>query len=169
VLVVLGVVLFVLLVGYGSLGPGDYPSEEFHGPDPESYVGERVSVAGTVQATDPLRIEVTYGTDGRAEYVVTGLEVGAERGELLRVAGRLTGPRTVEAENGFTVPRSGLWYTWGISFLAGLWVIARILRHWGFDREAIALVPRTRFGHTGESQTPGGSGGRTAEGGDGNA
>ncbi|PSQ17455.1 hypothetical protein BRD00_07010 [Halobacteriales archaeon QS_8_69_26] len=143
-LVLLGVALFALMVWYGSLGPGAYASQEYFGPDPDAYLGERVVVGGGVVDTDPVRIRVTWGTDGSAEYLVTGLDVPVERGELLRVAGRLTGPRTIHAESAFTVTDVGSRYAFGISFLAGLWVLARIIRHWRFDPETAALIPRTR-------------------------
>lgn len=145
---VLLAVLFGLLVWYGSLGPapalGNYPSEEHFGPHPDRYVGDRVATTGRVVATDPVRIEVRYGADRRATYAVTGLDGSVAPGRRLRVFGRLVDPETVEAENAFTVPDSGLWYAWGISFFAGLWTLSRIVRHWRIDREGIALVARER-------------------------
>lgn len=143
-LAVLALVLVGLLVWYGSLGPGGYPSQQYHGPEPGEYVGQQVTVAGTVLETDPVRIEVEYDADGRAEYVVTGLGFPVEPGDRLRASGRLTDPRTVDAERGYTVRDAGLWYAWVISFLAGLWVLARIARHWRFDADVVALVPRLR-------------------------
>lgn len=145
-LAVLLVVLSVLLVWHGSVGPepalGDYPDKEDFGPDPDPYVGQLVVVDGEVVSVDPLRIEVEYDADERAVYRVTGYDDPVKRGELLRAFGRLTGARTVDARRGFTVPDRGLFYAWGISFLAGLWTLARIVRHWRLDRGTLALVPR---------------------------
>lgn len=147
-LVGLFLVLFVLLVWYGTVDPnpalGNYPNQEDFAPDPGPYVDETVVVAGEVVSTDPLVIEVEYGAGERAEYRVTGYEGSVQRGQLLRAVGRLADARTIEARNGFTVPDRGLFYAWGISFLAGLWTLARILRHWRIDPESVALVPRER-------------------------
>lgn len=147
-LVVLLAVLAAMLVWYGTLGPapaqGDYPTQEDYAPDPTPYLGDRVVATGIVVSTDPVRIEVTYGVDGRTEYAVTGLDGTVAEGRGISVFGRLTDPGTIAADRAFTVPQSGLWYAWTISFLAGLWVLARIVRDWRLDRSSPGLVPRER-------------------------
>jgi hypothetical protein len=62
-------------------------------------------------------------------------------GDTLQVFGVLTDPRAVRATNVVVVPQTGLWDAWVSSFLAGLWVLARLLRHWRLDPETGALHP----------------------------
>jgi hypothetical protein len=62
-------------------------------------------------------------------------------GDTLQAVGVLTDPRTVRLTNVVVVPRTGLWYAWVTSFVAGLWVLARLLRHWRLVTETGALHP----------------------------
>jgi hypothetical protein len=57
--------------------------------------------------------------------------------------GTLTDSETIRASNSFAVPPSGAVYTYSISFLAGLWVLVRLVRQWRFDLRH-GLVRRTR-------------------------
>jgi hypothetical protein len=55
--------------------------------------------------------------------------------------GKLTAPTAVRAINAFVVPLRGRLYAWAISFLAGLWVLSRLIRHWTMDRLTLAFRP----------------------------
>ena len=59
-------VLAGLLVWAGTLSPADaqrdFPSEDDVGPNRDAYVGERVTLSGTVVGTDPLVVDIEYGT-----------------------------------------------------------------------------------------------------------
>lgn len=144
VLLVLGA-QFGLLVWHGTLAPapevGDYPNSADLVADYDRYAGDRVAVSGAVVATGPVVVELRSGGDSR-RLTVRELSVPVERGDRLRVYGVADPDGTVRAINAFTVPRWGLWYTYAVSFLAGLWVLARLGRHWTVDRTALGLAPR---------------------------
>jgi hypothetical protein len=142
-----GVLLCALLglcVWFGALGPapglGAYPDSRDVGATPAEHVGSQVEISGTVRETEPVVITLDYEPTF-PRVVVTGLETDVERGDGLRVVGTLTGERTVRATNAFVVPRWGTTYTVVISFVAGLWVLARIVAGWRLDPNQ-RLVPR---------------------------
>ncbi len=142
--------LFGLVVWHGTLDPapdaGAYPGPEQLGADYEAYLGETVAVGGEITETDPVVIEAEYGVGESIRLTVVGVDPGVtvEEGGQLRVFGVVEPGGTVRAENAFFVPDSGRWYTWSISFLAGLWVLGRIVLRFRFDREEWGLVRRDR-------------------------
>lgn len=145
-LLTLVALLFGLAVWYGSLAPapalGAYPSQEHLATDYDRYLGERVTVDGSVQTTDPVTITAEYGAGQTIRLTVTGLSTSVSEGETLRVYGVVEPDSTIRAINAFTVPRRGLWYTWTVSFVAGLWVLGRIIRYWKLDTGDWTLEPR---------------------------
>jgi hypothetical protein len=136
------IVLLALLVGlaiwYGSLTPapalGAYPDVEDLATSSDQYRGETVEVGGRVVDTTPVTIRVEYGASTTDRFTVTDLSVTPVEGEKLRVYGVVEDDQTIQAVNAFTVPPQGQWYAWGTSFLAGLWVLARLIRQWQLDR-----------------------------------
>jgi len=122
---------------------GVYPDTEELVTDPDRYVGERVTAYGVVRDTDPLVAVLEHG-DRAVAYEVVDADVDAEPGDRFRVYGVLEAPGRVRAIEAFTVPPRGLWYAIGISFLAGLWVLARLVAHWTVDPRRLALHPRER-------------------------
>lgn len=145
---VLLLALFGLLVWHGTLGPapalGAFPSQDHIGGQYERYVGDEVEIAGHVVETHPLTVEATYDENVVIEFRIVGLDqsIDPRRGELLRVYGVAQPDRTINARSGFTVSQSSVWYTWSISFLAGLWVLSRIVQQWRFNTDEWALEPR---------------------------
>ncbi len=144
------VVLVVLLAGtfvwYGTVDPdpatNSYPGSDEIAQNPDANLGEQVSVGGTVVAHDPLRIEVSYGLDGTMTLEVAGVDDPPPIGHDLNVFGMLTEPTVVHAEN--TVSRAP-WeatYMYVVSFIGGLWVLGRLLRHWRFEADTYSVVPR---------------------------
>lgn len=140
------VVLFGLAVWYGALGPapalGAYPDAEHLGQNYDHYLDGQVSVSGRVIATDPVRISTTYGAGETLQLTVMGLRDTPTEGESLSIYGIVAPDHTIWATNAYTVPQSGRWYAWGISFLAGIWVLTRICRHWRLDTANWTLKPR---------------------------
>ncbi len=142
--------LFGLVVWHGTLDPapdaGAYPGPEDLAADYEAYLGETVAVGGEITETDPAVIEAEYGVDKSIRIAVVGVDPGmtVEKGGQLRVFGVIESDGTIRAENAFFVPNSGRWYTWSISFLAGLWVLGRIALRFRLDREEWGLVRRDR-------------------------
>ncbi|WP_372910782.1 hypothetical protein [Salinigranum sp.] len=55
--------------------------------------------------------------------------------------GHLVDEDTVQVTNAFPVPPSGFIYSYLVSFVAGLWVLARLLTQWRLDT-ARGLVRR---------------------------
>ena len=144
-LVVLGAALAGLLVWYGSMGvaPGEtsYPGTEALGADYDRYVGQQVELYGTVVETDPLVIESTYGDGRRTRYVLEGVDRPVGEGDRVGAFGVAREGRRIEVENAVVVPSWGLPYTYGVSFLAGVWVLWRIVRDWALDRTELGLTP----------------------------
>ncbi|WP_435156741.1 hypothetical protein [Haladaptatus sp. DFWS20] len=147
VLFVLGVLLFGLAVWYGTLTPapglGVYPSEEHLATDYDRYLGTKVTVGGTVVDTEPMTISAEYGANEQIRLIITDLTVEANKGDNLRVYGRAAPGHTIQAINAFAVPPFGHVYTYSISFLAGLWMLWRIIRYWHFDLTDWTLRRRT--------------------------
>jgi hypothetical protein len=130
------VTLFGLCVWYGTYGIapglGEYPTEQAIASAPTEYVGDTVTLSGTVVGTDPVEIRITDGSTKRT-LTVTGVDAPVERGDQLRVFGHLVDEDTVQVTNAFTVPPSGFIYSYLISFAAGLWVLTRLLTQWRLD------------------------------------
>jgi hypothetical protein len=74
---------------------------------------------------------------------VTGVAHPVAEGDTLRLFGTLIDPETVRVTRSFAVPPSGATYTYSVSFLAGLWVLGRLLSHWRLDPTR-GLVRRSR-------------------------
>ncbi|KAB1187485.1 MULTISPECIES: hypothetical protein [Haloferax] len=145
ILVLLGC-LFGLLVWYGSLAPnpsvGAYPDSEDLGPEYDAWVGEQTSLTGTVVETDPLTIVSEYGTGELLRLQVTDADVDAQQGETLALYGVVEPDNTIRALNAYTVPSTNYVYMYGVSFLAGLWVLGRLARDWRLDWKTWSLEPR---------------------------
>lgn len=108
----------------------------------EDFVGQTIVVTGSVVQVDPVQIELQE--DGtRVRLTILALEPSVSVSDRVRVRGEMVAADTVHASQATVVPRWRLWYVWGISFLAGLWVILRLARQWRVDAE-LSLVPRNR-------------------------
>lgn len=139
VLILLLGALFGLMVWHGSLEPDPsvwaLPGAEELGHDYDRYHGKRVAVWGRVVETDPVVIAAHYDGTQAIRLRIVGLEEPAAvtEGSRLNVYGVVEPDRTVRALNAVRIPAWGVWYTYSISFLAGLWVLGRIVRHWQVD------------------------------------
>jgi len=148
--VVLLAALFGLVVWHGTLDPapdaGAYPGSAELAADYDERLGDSVALEGEIVGIDPVVIESEYGVGESIRLTVVGLDPDVEIGEgaLLRVFGVVDPGRTIRAENAFVVPATGPLYASGISFLAGLWVLGRIVRRFRFDRSEPGLVRRDR-------------------------
>lgn len=146
--------LVALAVSFGvstSQGPQpeQAPTMDLVAADGDAYVGESVQVSGTVVRTDPAVIAAEYeywtGTryrTGVLEFTVTGLGTTVSPGQHLQVYGVLASARTVEASNGVVVPGGNVLFMYGVSALAGTWVLLRLVRGWTVDWGTLALEPR---------------------------
>jgi hypothetical protein len=138
-----GLVLLCPLYAAQPVNPeaGVYLTGNEFTQSPAQYLGDAVVTQGSVQQTSPLVIkgETTHGT---AEVTVIDSDLRPESGDKVRVFGTIPGPDTIQTVNGFVVPQSGLWYTWVVSFLAGLWVLGRLIRHWTVDVSRLRIRRR---------------------------
>jgi hypothetical protein len=128
--------LFGLCVWYGTYGVapglGAYPTDQAVVSTPAKYVGDAVTLSGIVVGTDPVEMRIV-GDGTQRTLTVTGVDTPVERGDQLRVFGHLVDEDTVRVTNAFTVPPSGFLYSYLVSFVAGLWVLARLLTQWRLD------------------------------------
>lgn len=122
---------------------GVLPGEEEFLNSPDQYLGTQVETGGIVVDESPLTIQVET-TRGTQQLQIWGFPANPAQGDKIRVAGTLRESTAIDAHNGFVVPQRGRWYAWGISFLAGLWVLTRLIRHWRTDRSTLGFVRRPR-------------------------
>ena len=139
-------VLVGLFVAAGTQTPNpglnDYPGEDEVGPDPGTYVGQQVSLDGRVLGTDPIRIEVEYGTGETFAVTVTGVDRTVSAGDHLNAFGTLEAEGRLSADRVVVREPWELWYMYAMSFVGGLWVVARTVRRWRVDADRLAVVPR---------------------------
>lgn len=144
ILVLLGI-LPGLMIWYGSLAPapaaGEYYGTDQLTSDYAQYHGERVVVSGPVLSTNPVVIDAV---EGPITYRLTITNVGSplSKGEYLSVYGVVLEDRTIRAITAYTVPQRGFWYAYVTSFVAGFWVLGRLLSHWRLNRDPLGLTPR---------------------------
>lgn len=157
------VVVLVLLLGvyvglmlwFGTVQPdprlGYYAGNDEVVVDADSYVGEPVQVSGTVVETDPVVIFVEYDTwdgnryrSGGARFQVTGAVESMTRGQAVQIYGTVQPDGTIRALRSVVVPVHDFLYMYTVSFLAGLWVLARIARGWTVVPSEFALRRRSR-------------------------
>lgn len=118
-----------------------YPSGYNLALDYDRFVGQRAEVSGDVVSTDPIVITDSFGSH-ELRMTIHGTDVEPAPGDHLRAFGVVEEGHSLEATSAFTVPRTRLWYTWLVSFAAGLWVLARGLTHWDVDRAVWGLIPQ---------------------------
>ena len=143
-------ILFAILAGLfvwaGTIEPdpanNNYPENEDVFTDPDEYVGQQVSVGGTVVNTDPLTVETSVQGE-RVTFVVENADPNVSTRDQLSVFGTWQSDHSVTATN---VVHREPWefsYMYVVSFLAGLWVLARLVNRWTLDSTDWAIVPRT--------------------------
>lgn len=125
---------------------GAYPDCDNIVQQPDEYQNQQVTCGGQVVSTAPVVIRAESETDAGINTTlleITDIDTTLERGDTIQVFGVLTGPQTVQATTVVVHPRTGFWYARVISFIAGLWVLGRIIRHWKLDFGTGALLPRS--------------------------
>jgi len=139
-------ILAGLFVWAGTIEPdpadNNFPGNDEVFTDPDEYVGQQVSVGGTVLDTDPLTIETTVEGE-QITFVVENANPDVSTGDQLSAFGTLQSTDTVTAKE---VVHREPWeahYMYAVSFLAGLWVLARLLNRWTVDTDHWTVIPRT--------------------------
>ncbi|MCL7418616.1 MAG: hypothetical protein M8354_12370, partial [Halalkalicoccus sp.] len=145
----LGVLLCVLaglLVFAGTVGPAPsnnhYPDGTEVATEFAAYHGESVEVSGTVVGTDPVAIEVGTDTDRPLVLTVLDVEGSVAVGQELRVFGTAQPDHVVVAHETVVVSPWETYYAWAVSFVAGVWVLARFVGGWRFERPRLRFAPR---------------------------
>lgn len=93
-------------------------------------------------------------------YRLVGVEASHARGDDLWAFVTVQPDRTLRVKRVVHLTPAGQWYARGISLLAGLWILARVVRDWRVDRDAAGLVPRRRaVGAPDDGRDDGGGGG----------
>lgn len=134
-------VLFALCVGYGTLEPnpahGRFPGVEEVVSGERSYEGRHVALRGEIVATAPVTLEAESATidDGssrleQVRFTVIDGPRDTRVGQQVEVFGVLTDDRTIRAQNVVLVQQRNISLMYLVSALAGLWVLARIIRDW---------------------------------------
>ena len=149
-LLVVGLLIGVLgglSVWHGTLAPnaadGRYPGPDDIATDGDAVVGERVTVWGTVVATNPVVIE-TEPQGQPVRFTLTGESVAdAAVGTEIGAHGTLQSAETVAVERALIQEPWELQYLYLISFGAGLWVLGRFLRGWSLDVSTLSFQPRS--------------------------
>ena len=146
IIVILLGVLFSLFVLFGTVSydpaMNNFPGNDEIGPDPEAYTGKEVEAGGTVVATDPIIIEIEYGIDQSKEITLMNVDTSVSEGQRVSAFGTLTTDGTLDTERVLTSYPWEIWYMYAVSIIAALWVAARIVTQWKFDRDQLAFVPR---------------------------
>lgn len=143
-------ILLLLIVGFlvwgGTMTPdpslNNFPGGNEVGPNPERYVGDRVTLDGSVVSTDPVVIEVTYDLDATRRVTLHQFDESVEPGQRVTAFGFLTDRSTLTVERGLVQSSWERYVMYGISALAGLWVLTRLLRHWHLDVSTLTVRPR---------------------------
>jgi hypothetical protein len=135
-------IIIILLLGYTPAlfvelrGQTSAPLYENY----ESHVGETVyDLNGIVVSTDPVEISVA---DGRLRLTVREINTAVNSGDKIRIFGTVKPDKIIEAENVIVAAQSSSQLrTYLISFIAGLWVLFRIIRDFDINLGRWALVP----------------------------
>ncbi|MDQ2049328.1 hypothetical protein RBH26_02400 [Natronolimnohabitans sp. A-GB9] len=135
-----------------------YPDETDVTPSPETYVGEQVVLGGFVVETDPVVIATRASGYGQftlvdADDALHNADEPLETDDRVTAFGTLEDESTLAVERTVTREQSETRYMFVVSALAGLWIVGRFARHWQFDRDAVAFVPRARSDDASEHGT----------------
>lgn len=143
---VLLVVLASLFVWAGTIEPdpadNNYPGNDEVVPNPDQYVGQQVSVGGTVVRTEPLTVEVSEQGE-RVTFVVEDVNPDVSSGDQLSVFGTLQSDYSVTVINVVHRDPWEAYYMYVVSLFAGLWVLGRLVNGWTVDTTDWTIVPRT--------------------------
>jgi hypothetical protein len=144
--VMLAAVLFATLLWAGTLSPdqamNSYPDEDQIAQNPDAYVGQSVSLAGTVVDTDPLVIETVPDNGDPFRITLQNLNRPAAVGDEISAFGTLEDESTLTVENATVRSPWEFTYMYIISFLGGLLVLGRLATQWRFDTTHLAFRPR---------------------------
>lgn len=121
---------------------GVYPGSAEITTVPERYIGDHIVVSGFVQQTSPLVVQIQTHSQQYTITVTGERTFSATRGDIVRAFGVLETPHRARIIRGFVVSSENRLYARTISFIAGLWVLIRLVRQWRVDYSTLAFTPR---------------------------
>ena len=143
---VLLVVLAGLFVWAGTIEPdpadNNFPENEDVLDNPDQYLGQQVSIGGTVINTDPLTIETAFEGE-TVTFTIENANPEVSNGDQLTAFGTLEPDNRITAENVVHREPWEAYYMYIVSLLAGLWVLGRLVNTWTVDTDQWTVVPRT--------------------------
>lgn len=126
------------------------PQADDLGYDAERYVGTAVEVSGIVINTDPVVIGAQYNYYAAGErhggfftLTLRGITIDLAERQVVQVYGVLESPDALAVQNLVVIPARNLLYMYAVSFVAGLWVLWRLLAHWRLDPASFAITKRS--------------------------
>lgn len=153
-LCVLVAILTLLAIWFGLPTPpntesGRFPDTADLARNDDAYTGQHVQVSGRIVQLDPVVITASgeYWTGDRYRVVerrvtITDPTPTVTRGQELQVYGVLRQDGSITATNSVVVPTRNRRYMYGVSALAGVWVLARLIRGWTIIWGTLAMKPR---------------------------
>lgn len=133
--------------------PQYYPGASDLTDDYDAFVGDRVALGGTVVSMDPVTVRA--GTLRLTLSRGRGT-VGLETGDRVELLGVVKPGHSISPVSIVRYPPDRLLRTYVVSFVAGLLVLFRLLRHWQPDGRRLVLRPRR---HVDDYGGPGHAGG----------
>lgn len=134
-----------LFVWAGTMSPNPtenrYPGTTELLNNYDDYLGDSTQIGGTVIQTNPVVLEVSDGAETR-ELTVRNLREPVPVREQLVVFGTVRSDNTIVANRSMSREPWEAQYMYAVSFLAGLWVLGRLVNGWRFNRDQWTVEPR---------------------------
>lgn len=108
----------------------------------DTTVGTEVLLYGQVVGTDPVIIKIELDDSNHVRFKIYNVKQQVRIGAYLEVYGLLVDDRTVKSKGTVVRGEREHWYTYTVSFFAGLVVLARVVRVWTIDPSTYTLIPR---------------------------
>jgi len=145
-IVALLIILAGLFVFAGTIDPApsdrDYPGGVELLEGTSQYLGDRVVVSGTVTAVDPVTIEAEPVAGETLVFAVSNTARTPAIGDQIIVYGTLRAENRIHAIEQVHREPWERQYMYVVSFVGGLWVLARLITGWRFDPGTWSFVPR---------------------------
>lgn len=137
--------LGVLLVWSGTVPPNPdqhrYPGNEQIVENYDAYLGKQVQVGGTVVQIDPVVFELKHYKRTRT-VTVRDFPQSVQPGDRVVVFGTVQPNNVIEGQGSTAREPWEAIYMYLISFLGGLWVLARLINGWRLDCDRWTIFPR---------------------------
>jgi len=142
-------VLVCLLAGMfvwaGSITPNPaenrYPGNTELLEDYEAHIGDPVQISGPVVHTEPVIIRISNSHESR-EINVQNFHPSVSVGERIVVFGTVGDDNTLDSDDAVVREPWEAKYMYLVSFVGGLWVLARLVNGWKINTDRWSVKPR---------------------------